>query len=117
MKSEFSTRLTSLTRNRANQRTLDSITNTAIRLKQELSQLGKDIEVNVLEYSRAPGALNHASISQALKLHLWSEKDKLEKKEVTEADTDRCQQRFADMDAKIKELEGKKKIDRLSVKE
>lgn len=63
MKSEFSARQTSLTRNRANQRTLDAITNTAIRIKEELTQLGKDIDVNVLEYSRAPGALNHDSIS------------------------------------------------------
>lgn len=46
-----------------NQKTIDSIRHPGLRLRHDLSQLGKDIYNNALEYQKSPGAINQDSIN------------------------------------------------------
>ena len=64
--------LTRLTRKPRNQATIDTITNDARRAQADLRQLSKDIYDNVLEFRKAPGALNTDTIDVALKQRLWA---------------------------------------------
>ena len=50
--------------------TIDSVQNDATRVQADLRQLSKDIYDNVLEFRKAPGALNSDTIDVALKQRL-----------------------------------------------
>lgn len=52
--------------------TIDSVQNDATRVQADLRQLSKDIYDNVLEFRKAPGALNSDTIDVALKQRLWA---------------------------------------------
>ena len=125
--SGYSSVASRFTRKNRTQRTIDDIKYQSGKVKYELSQLAKDIEDNVLEYTKYPGPLTSQTIDYALKTNMWTgDKDKTQggkqlaikqHKQKVATSLGKSAVGFENMKVKFDRLDLKKKMDHVTVRE